>query len=159
MPLYMKYNDIEGDVTTAGYEKWIELSSVNWGAKRDILLPMNKSADREATLPTVSEISVTKIMDKSSCGLFEEAVGGVMDSTVKIALCSVRNKAMVELAQYTLSNTAVSGYGFSASGETPGESLSLNFTKIEIKYTTLNRDLKDNPIISTFDLARVKLNG
>lgn len=159
MPLYMKYEDIDGDVTTEGYAKWIEVHSLTWGARREIEMPINKSADREALLPAVSEITLTKSMDVSSATLFEEAVGGDMDRTVNIALCSVRNKEMVELARYTLYNTAVSGYSFSANGETPVENISLNFTQIEIKYTTLNRDPKGNPAVTNFDLARVKLNG
>lgn len=31
MPIYMKLDDIPGEVTAKGYEKWIELQSYSWG--------------------------------------------------------------------------------------------------------------------------------
>ena len=34
--IYMKYGDIDGAVTTTGFEKWIELSSFQWGVGRGI---------------------------------------------------------------------------------------------------------------------------
>lgn len=159
MPVYMKYDEIDGDVATDGYAKWIELHSLTWGATRQVQSPMGKSADREATWPNVSEMTVTKSMNVSSNPLFEEAVGGTLDGDVKIALCTIRNKAMVELAQYTLRNTMISGYTLTTSGDTPLETLSLNFTQIEVKYTSLNRDARGNPLVSTYDLAQAKLNG
>ena len=30
MPIYMNYDGIPGDVTSAGHEQWIELSSFQW---------------------------------------------------------------------------------------------------------------------------------
>ena len=31
MPIYMNYNNIPGDATADGHEKWIELNSFQWG--------------------------------------------------------------------------------------------------------------------------------
>ncbi len=34
MPIYLKYDGIDGDVTAEGHEKWIELNSFQWGVGR-----------------------------------------------------------------------------------------------------------------------------
>jgi len=159
MPLYMKYNEIDGGVKTEGYVKWIELHSLEWTATRKVNMTMGQPADRSVTWPDVSEITVTKSMDVSSNRLLEEALGGTLTGTVEIALCSVRNKNMVELAQYTMSNTGITVYASSTSGDTPMETLRLNFTQIAVKYTSLNRTLNGNPRVSTYDLATMKLSS
>jgi len=64
--IYMNYNDIPGDATAEGHEKWIELNSCQWGVGRGISSPTGGSADRESSAPSVSEIVVTKATDVSS---------------------------------------------------------------------------------------------
>ena len=38
MPIYMKYDGINGEVTAAGHEKWIELGGVTWGVGLSLLV-------------------------------------------------------------------------------------------------------------------------
>src|SRR5438874_480166 len=74
--IYMQYDDnsIGGDVTDANFTGWIELSSFQWGMGRPITPPSTGTeADRESSIPSVSEIVVTKAQDSASGGLMRAA--------------------------------------------------------------------------------------
>ena len=53
-----------------GFEKWIELSSFQWGVGRAIGTPRAVRHTREGSEPSISEVVVTKRMDKASPKLF-----------------------------------------------------------------------------------------
>ena len=135
MPVYMNYNAlaIKGLVTAEGHTDWIELSSFQWGVGRGISSPTGASADRESSAPSVSEITTTKSMDKSSIHLLNEALQGE-GVVVLIDFCKTDKGTLEVYAQYTLADCMISGYSTSSGGDKPTESLSLNFTKVEFKY-------------------------
>lgn len=159
MPLYMKYGEIDGNVETEGYKKWIEVNSFQWGVGRGISSPVGSSADREASHPSVSEVSLSKEMDVATNKLLEEALGSTMNATVEVAVCTTGAGQLTEFLRYTLFNTGLSNYSVASGGDRPKESFSLNFTKIAIKYTSLNTDLDGSPSTTTYDLAKQTLNG
>ncbi len=159
MALFMKYGSIDGNVETKGYEKWIMINSLQLGVGRGISSPVGTSADREGSHPSVSEVVVTNEMDVATNKLLEDALGGAMNTEVQIAYCSTGKDEVKEFLRYILTNTALSGYSVSSSGDRPSESLSLNFTKIEIKYTSLAVDESGNPASTNYNLATQKLNG
>lgn len=129
MPIFMKYDGIDGDVTAAGHEKWIELNSLQFGANRHVTNPTAGSSDREASAPSVSEIVVTKVTDAASTNLFRASLFGEGKS-VKIDFCKTDKDAFEPYLQLELENTLVSNYSASSGGDRPMESLSLNYTKI-----------------------------
>jgi len=156
MPIYMNYNDLPGDVTAEGHEKWIELNSFQWGVGRGISSPTGASADRESSAPSVSEIVVTKATDMASTKLLNEAYQGE-GVTVKIDFCKTDKGKLEVYMTYTLDNTMISGYSLSSGGDRPTESLSLNFTKIEFKSTGMDPTNADaSPETVTYNLATAK---
>lgn len=133
MPIYMSYDGIDGDVTTKGHEKWIELQSCSLGANRSMTSASSSSADREASTPSVSEIVVTKVTDAATPNLFRAAVGkgpGSEGKLVKIDFCKTDAGDTEPYLQLELENTLVSSFSVSSGGDRPMESLSLNFVKI-----------------------------
>jgi type VI secretion system secreted protein Hcp len=102
---------------------------------------------------------VTKAMDVATNKLVEDALGGAMNNKVEIAVVTTGKNEVKEFLRYILTNTAVSGYSVSTGGDRPSESLSLNFTKIEIKYTSLSVDEDGNPASTTYNLGNMTLNG
>ena len=76
MAIFMKFGDITGDVETSGFEKWTELQSFQWGVGRGVGSAMSGGNSREGSIPSVSEITVTKRMDGSSPGLWTDGVAG-----------------------------------------------------------------------------------
>ena len=139
MPIYMKYAALKGDVTADGHKDWIELNSMQWGVGRGISSPTGASADRESSAPSISEITVTKAQDVSTIALLNEAYQGE-GVDVTIDLCKTDKGKLETYLSYILTNCMISGYSVSSGGDRPSESLSLNFTKIEVKSDQMAPD-------------------
>ena len=135
MPVFMQYDGIDGDVTSAGHEKWIECSSWQFGVSRAMTSSTSSAADREGSTPSVSEIIITKVTDGSSPNFFRAALGlgpGGEGKTVKIDFCKTDVAQPEPYLQFELTNTLVSGFTMSSGGDRPTESVSMNFTKIAV---------------------------
>jgi type VI secretion system secreted protein Hcp len=141
MPIYMKYDGIDGSVTATGHEKWIELQSAQMGVHRQVTSAQGRGENREASVPSVSEIVVTKDLDAASTNLFRAALYGE-GKKVKIDFCKTDKDKFEPFLQLELENTLVSSFSQSGSGgdthSRPMESLTLNFTKIQ--YNTIGMD-------------------
>ena len=86
MPIYMKVDGVDGSVTAAGHEKWIELDSAQMGVNRHVTEATGRGTNREASAPSVSEIVITKPLDCASTGLFRLSLWGE-GKKVKIDFC------------------------------------------------------------------------
>jgi type VI secretion system secreted protein Hcp len=131
---YLKIGDIQGESTDAKHPGWIELDSVQWGVGRGISSAVGGN-NRAASAPSISELTLTKRLDKSSPSIFLNAVGG-SPTIATVTLELVHQASQVVFYRITLSNVLVSGQSQSvASGaDVPMESVSLNFTKIKMEY-------------------------
>jgi type VI secretion system secreted protein Hcp len=160
MAIYMKFGGIQGDVTESGHQNWIELGSLQWGVGRGVSSPTGSSADREATAPSVSEITITKDQDSSSIKLLTQAFTGDGNgdaATVQIDFTRTASGKLDVYQTFTLSNVIISGFSTSSGGDRPSESLSLNFVKIDVKVTPMNPDgTPGNPANVTYDLGQAK---
>jgi len=143
MPTYMFFPGIDGNVTEVDHKKWIECSSFQFGCGRSISgTAPGATMNREASLCSISEIVVTKPADEASQALLREAtIGTVPGKTVKIEMTTTGqgNKPVV-FQQYELENTMISGFSVSSGGDTPTESVSLNFTKISYSIKPRGED-------------------
>jgi type VI secretion system secreted protein Hcp len=143
MAIYMKYGALDGEVTATGYEKWIELQSLQWGVGRGISTPSSGGlSKREASAPSISEITVSKTFDAFSPLALKESVGG-KGSEVKIHLTRTDASGKhVAFQKYILTETMMSGYSISSGGDRPSESISLNFTKFDSEYMKIDSKFK-----------------
>lgn len=169
MAIYMKIDGIDGDVSAKGYEKWIEVQAMNFGVNRSINTAPGKNSDRESTKPSVGEIIVSKLADKSSPHLFSASCAGAAKKEVKIHFCKTGHSKEGEVKpylEYTLNDVLVSNYKIKAAditqtagatsgaNEVPVETVNFNFNKIEMKHT--EHDGKNNagtPVTTSYDLA------
>ena len=149
----MKMDGVDGAVTTKGFEKWIEVNSFQCGVGRAIGTAARGSATREASEPSISEIVVTKRLDKSSTKLFQDAVGGDLSKTVKFKFTTTTKDKVDTFLAYELTNCGLSGYSISSGGDAPTESLSLNFTKIMMTYTERDPSIGGSPDTVGYDLT------
>jgi type VI secretion system secreted protein Hcp len=157
MPIYMKYEGVDGDVTAEGHEKWIELNSFQWGVGRGISSPTGGSSDRESSAPSASEVVVTKATDVATPKLLNEALQGE-GVTVEVDFCKTDKGVLEVYLKVTLTNTLISGYSCSSGGDRPSESLSLNFTKVEYKNTGMGAaGDTGSPEGVTYDLGLAKV--
>jgi type VI secretion system secreted protein Hcp len=154
--IYMLYGKIEGDVTTQGFKNWIELNSFQFGVSRGVSSGAG-GATRESSSPSISEIVVTKYFDKSSAKLYQDSVAGSFDSKVQIKMTTTTQKAVETFLTYDLTDCGVSSYSQSSGGDAPTESLSLNFVKIMVTPTPLDKSgqIKKGDIV-TYDLLEMK---
>lgn len=136
MAIYLKFDkEIKGEVTADGFPGQIELSSFQWGVGIGVSSPTG-NANREASIPSFSEVTVTKTTDVSSTPLFKETCGreNFTSATISFTTTAKGNSNLVFL-EIKLENVIISGYSMSSGGEgRPSESLSLNYTKITMKY-------------------------
>lgn len=157
MPIYMKYTGIDGDTTAEGHASWIDCGSFTWGVGRGISSPTGGSADRESSAPSISEITITKNQDNATVKLLQAALEGE-GVEVTIDFCKTDKGKLETYLQYTLENTMVSGYSVSSGGDRPAESLSLNFTKVRCKLTSMTSSNADgSPENVAYDLSLAKI--
>lgn len=119
----------------------IEVSSVQLGVGRGIGAPTGASFKREATVPDISEIIITRQMDKYSALFFQESVSG-KGRSMTIYLTHGSGKTASTYLTVKLENAFVSGYSVSSGGDRPTEAITLNFTKIEYKYSAHAEDAR-----------------
>jgi type VI secretion system secreted protein Hcp len=156
MAIYLKYDGIDGEATHSDHTKWIDITSMQFGIGRAISTPAGSTANREASEPSVSEITVTKSMDGSSPKLFTESATGNVSKVVKIDLVSTGSPGNTYVT-YTLTNTLVSGYSVSTGGDRPTESVTLSFTKIEYKFIPYDdKNKAGTPVTVSYDLSTTK---
>ncbi|UTA46632.1 type VI secretion system tube protein Hcp [Simiduia sp. 21SJ11W-1] len=146
MAIYMNFNGNSpaGNVTAEGYANWIEVDNFHFGVGRAITMEAGAMANREASRPSISEITVTKPLDSASGGLFKASVTG--DAGVKVEIHVVQTGAnkVEKYATYTLEEVIISSYSVSAAaGGAPQESLSLSFAKIEADLTHADKTNKN----------------
>jgi type VI secretion system secreted protein Hcp len=156
MAIYVKHGSIDGQVTTAGHEKWIELHSVQYGVSRATYSGA-AGANREGSHPTISDITITKVFDVASPGLYRDAVAGAFDQEVKIHFTATTKDKTETYLELALTDCGVSSYSVSSGGDQPMESLTLNFTKI--MYTPSPLDKSGQPkkgAVITYDLMKMK---
>jgi type VI secretion system secreted protein Hcp len=156
VPIYMKFGSIPGDVTTEGYKDWIELNSFQYGVGRSVSSGAGGNT-RESSAPNVSEIVVTKHFDKASAKLYQDSVAGTFDTKVEIKMNTTTKQKTETFLTFELTDCGVSSYSLSSGGENPMESLSLNFLKVMVTPTPLDKSgqIKKGDVVS-YDLLAMK---
>jgi len=137
MAIYMNYDKkrVKGNVTAEGYQDLINLSSFSWGVGRGISMESGAIANREATRPSISEITVSKMMDNSTPGLFKDSVAGDAGAAIIIEFVATGASKIETYMKYTLENCLISSYSVSAGADgKPVENISLSFTKVIMDY-------------------------
>lgn len=157
MAIYMNFNSKApaGNVTAKGYEDWIELDNFTFGVGRAISMETGAMANREASRPSISEVSVSKRIDSASGGLFKASVTGDEGVKVEIHVVQTGANSVEKYAVYKLEDAIISSYSISASaGGAPQESLSLSFAKVEADLNHADKTNK-NPknMIVGYDLT------
>jgi len=144
MAIYLKYDGIDGDVTTKGYEKQIEILSATLAASRSIRISARREVNRETSEPSMSELHLAKEWDPvSSSKLFEESVAGKLNHKAVITFTNTVEGSVEKYMEIELTDAGVSNFQVSASSDrAPNESFSLNFAKIQYTPFTVGADKK-----------------
>ena len=157
MAIYMQWDggSIKGDTTQTKHTDWIEVASFQWGCGRSVHTPVGRAQNREASEPSVSEVTITKPFDSASVLLCQETLKPGEGKTIKVDFVRTSKEGDATYLQITLSEVIISGYSVSTGGDKPHESLSLNFTKIEYNESGPNqKNGSGQPVKFTYDLAK-----
>ncbi len=150
MTIYLKCDKAKGSSTTKGFENQIELQSLQFGAGVGIGSP--RGGDRTTSEPSVSEISISKKVDKASEDLLKALLKGDPLGQVVISFTAASGGEAVAYLTLTLAEVLVSGLSVSSGGDFPNESVSLNFSKLEWSFTGRGDDQKGDPTRLSYDL-------
>ncbi|GAA6166720.1 Hcp family type VI secretion system effector [Sessilibacter corallicola] len=146
MAIYMNFNSNspKGNVTAQGYEDWIEVDHFSFGVGRGINMEPGAMANREATRPSISEVTVSKNLDAASGGLFKQSVTGDEGVVVEIHVVQTGASSVEKYATYTMQDVIISSYSITAAaGGAPQESVSLAFSRIEADLTHADKTHKN----------------
>ncbi|QEW05718.1 Hcp family type VI secretion system effector [Nitrincola iocasae] len=154
MAIYLKIDGVEGDVTESTHTNWVECDSMSWNVSRALSTKPGQGKDRESTSPSIGEIALVTKMDKSSPVLFSEACVG-QGKTALIHMVQTSPNGIETYMEYTLTNALVSEYSVSADRiNRPLESIKLNFTKIEMRYTPWDESHRpEGSVPAGYDIA------
>lgn len=152
---FIKIGDIKGESTDAKHAEWIELQSVQWDVKREISSPTGGTS-RDWSAPKISELTLSKPLDRSSPSIFLNAVGG-SPPIPTVILELVNSTSGGVFYRITLTDVLISSQKQDAASgdDKPRENISLNFTKIKIEYFYVDPKGTTTAIPPvTFDLAK-----
>jgi len=160
MSIYCEFEGIKGDVTAAGFEGQINLSSFNFNVSRHVSMEPGNVANRESSIPQLSEITLTKGLDGSSPLLFKASVAAAAGKPVKLHFVRTADQSIQEYLRFELTDCVVSSYRISAQGAEgirPREELKLSYSTIIISHTQYDKSNKvGTPVRCGYDLTAGK---
>lgn len=155
MAIYIEYEGITGNVTADGFAGQLQALSLHFGVGRHISMKPGMLANREASPPSLSEITFTKQADTATSALFKESVTGSAGKKVKISFVQTGADSVVCYMDYELEDSLVSGYSISADSEgDPVETITLSFAKLYVNYHDYdNANSGKNPVRVGYNLT------
>ena len=146
MGIFLKLEGIESDSTDKnhkGSDGWIACDSFTGGTTRPMFLETGGGPIRETSTADLHEIGLCMKMHKGSPKVFMASLmGPAKKGTIHVTRSGDPTGSKNHL-EVELTDVFVTGYSVDcAPDDTPFESITLNFTKIELKYTPNGPDGK-----------------
>jgi type VI secretion system secreted protein Hcp len=153
MPIYMKIPTIDGESQSEQFRDFFEVYSFSWGVSQSGTQAHGGGGG--AGKVSVSDISFLKSTGKASPKLFLACCQGKHFPSSAVVVTRVVEGREEVYMEYKLENVLISSYQTSGDGgSVPTESLSLNFTKITYKHTSMNPDGSMQTETNFFDFSR-----
>jgi type VI secretion system secreted protein Hcp len=153
LAIFMKVPFTSGSVTSAGYQSWIELDSLDLETDRSLSAEVATLNHRKHGVTRFSPLTVTKTIDESSPALIGEAWYGKTGHDIEIVVAE-QGKVPKEYVRYKLSKAMLQSYSVGSNGEQPHETFSFTFAHIEIKFTPHDdANRPDTPDRVAYDLS------
>ena len=138
MAIFMKLPDIEGEATTKGFEKQMELFSLNQGVVQSA--NPAQASGHSSSEAHLSPISVTKSTDKATPILMEKCCDASHFDEITFTLTRTADKTIQPYMTIVLKDALISDISFGASSDgQPTESLSFVYSQIEWTYGTIGK--------------------
>ncbi len=159
---YLKFDDgakIKGESTSKGMEGTIEIFSFSFGASNPTTVGSGSTGLTGGRV-SISSFNFMKKCDKSSTALFQACCGGTHIDSATVTLRKAGGDAGQQpFLVYTFTDVMIESVQWSGStggDDTPTESVSLAFGKIQIDYSTQDDKGKMSKAgNATWDLTKV----
>ena len=156
---FIKIKDVEGEAMQANHVGEIEILSFSWGASNPTTVGSG-TGGLSAGKVAVSSFNIMKKSDKASPVLFQACCNGKHFADAVVTL----NKASGDAGQapflkYTFTDVMIESVqwsGATGGDDTPTESVSIAFAKVEVEYQ--QQDAKGavgKPVLASWDLQKV----
>jgi type VI secretion system secreted protein Hcp len=150
---FLKFDGIDGESQDATHQGAIDVLSWSWGAAN---AGTHSGGGGGAGKVSMSDVTVSKELDKSSPRLMLACAQG-QHIRQAVLICRSLADEPVEYLKITFSDVLVSSYtvGGSAVGDNPPtESISFNFSRIEIEYVPVDaKGVPQEPVRASWDLV------
>ncbi len=151
---FLKIQGVKSDATQKGFEGQIRLDSFSLGASNAI--DMTAGGGRGAGRASLSTFNVSKATDKSSPVLFQACCLGKHFKDAVVSICKAGGEQEAYLT-YKFDTVFIADINWSGGGgdETPMETLSLAYSKIEMTLKTQDAAGKlGDPIVASYDIGK-----
>jgi type VI secretion system secreted protein Hcp len=128
---FLKLDGIDGEVTAAGHEKWIEVESFSWGASNPTTIG-SATGGAGAGKVQMQDFSFVLPFSKASLDLFMKCATGERIREATLSASRIAGGQLTDFIKWRLSDCLVSSYQSTGSENAPTDSLSLAFAKIEL---------------------------
>ena len=147
---FLEIPKVDGESTAEGFEGKIEIYSFSWGASNPTTIGSG-AAGHSAGKVSISSFNVMKKTEKSSATVTMRKATGA-ETGQKAFLIYKFTDVMVESIQWS---------GSSGGDDTPTESVSLSFGKVEVEYWGQNAKKGDVKPLgqAAWDLTKVSAKG
>ena len=157
MSIFVNYEGIKGESSDSGHKGWMDVDAISWGVGRQITSSSSTQGDRESSNAVISDLQITRYMDKSTPKIFIESCCGT-GKEVKIHLSKTGTGSGADVyMEYTLKNALISNYQVAAGSQNsdrPKETITISFVDVEVKYTPYDEDGNAEAAIAVgFDTA------
>ena len=145
---FLKLDGIDGEAMDDKHKNEIEISSFSWGAAN--IGSGNVGTGSGTGKVAIQDLHISKFMDKASVPLFVACCTGKHIPTLTLTARRAGGEKQVEYCIIKATEVYVSG--FNNAGSDPNmlaqETVSFNFSKIELKYTPQKEDGSGGPAIN-----------
>jgi len=135
----------------------IDILSFSFGSSQSSVIgPGSSGGAARAGRADVSNVSIMKVLDKTSPLLFDDCVTGNILTKVDIIYDKPLGDQQEEFFKIHLDNALITSHQISGSNENPTESLSFAFEKITISYNPEEKGKLQGFIDKGFDVLKLK---
>jgi type VI secretion system secreted protein Hcp len=153
---------IQGGVTESTHKDWIQINSWSISAARPVISDQGMEESRHRGESQVGEVSISKVIDKSTVYVLQNLLQGVSIDKAQIDMTTSEGENAVKvyfslmLENVRITNHSISGAG--DEGSLASESFSLNSTSVTWKYIWKDpTDKQDKPSSVAYNLDTVQV--
>jgi len=150
--IYLKLDNIPGSATDKGFENQIVVKSFGWAGGVPITGGVGNMANRAAGKASLADITLEKPLDAASHELLKHMLKGKVIAKGVFTFVAANNNESEKYLEVTLENIIISSLNQHSTGESPTESVSLNYSKIEFNHQLRDEKGTAQPKRVSYDL-------